>query len=194
VVAVDPSEKMLAEAKRKSPAGVRFLRGSGEDVPLDAAAVDLVFISMVFHHFKDPRKAAAECRRVVRDDGAVCIRAGCTDRIASYAYVPFFPSTPGILRRSLRSVAFLTAVFEDAGFRLDRHEVIASQAGEDWTGYAERLAHRADSILIQLTDAEFENGLAALRLHAAAQTPGTPVMEPVDFLVFRPLQWCEPNR
>jgi hypothetical protein len=38
-------------------------------------------------------------------------------------------------------------------------------------------------MLAQLNDSDFEQGLAALRAHAARTTG--PVMEPMDFYVFR---------
>ena len=47
------------------------------------------------------------------------------------------------------------------------------------------LAFRADSILAQLSDQEFEKGLAAARQYATAAPPVEPVNELVDFFVFR---------
>jgi SAM-dependent methyltransferase len=184
VIAVDPSEKMLAEARGKPADGVRFFLGSGEAVPLPDNAVDMVFMSMVFHHFESPERAVGECRRVLRQGGVVCLRAGVTDRIDDYAYVPFFPATPALLNRNLQSLAFIEATFLAAGFQRVHHEVIASEAATDWASYAERTALRADSILAQLTDREFECGMAALREFTAAGPPG-PVVDPVDFFVFR---------
>ena len=54
VVAVDPSEKMLAEARKKASERVRYERAFAEALPLPDASVDMVFMSMVFHHFDDP--------------------------------------------------------------------------------------------------------------------------------------------
>src|SRR5271169_2480457 len=53
VIAIDRSAKMLAEARKKSAPRVRHARGSGESIPLRDASVDMVFMSMVFHHFED---------------------------------------------------------------------------------------------------------------------------------------------
>jgi ubiquinone/menaquinone biosynthesis C-methylase UbiE len=185
VIGVEPSEKMLAEAAKKAGEAVILLRGSGEAVPLADASVDMVFISMVFHHFKDPAKAASECRRVLRPGGAVVLRAGVTDRIDTYPYVPFFPETPAILSRSMTSLAFIRGTFVGAGFEVARHEVVMGEVAPDWAAFADRTAYRADSILAQLTDAEFEAGLAALRRYAEGQPAGEPVIEPVDFFAFR---------
>src|SRR5690606_31699327 len=51
VEAIDPSEKMLEQALRKRHARVRFQSASGEKLPLPDRSIDLVFMSMVFHHF-----------------------------------------------------------------------------------------------------------------------------------------------
>jgi ubiquinone/menaquinone biosynthesis C-methylase UbiE len=185
VVGVDPSEKMLAEAYRKGGDNVRFLRASGEALPLDDASVDMVFMSMVFHHFDTPQKVAQECHRVLRPGGVACLRACTTDRIDDYPYVRFFPDTRPLLNKDLQSHAFIDATFEDAGFRRVHHEIVCSEVAPSWTRYAEKLRFRADSILNQLTDQAFQAGLAALQEHARGAPPDEPVIEPVDFFVYR---------
>jgi ubiquinone/menaquinone biosynthesis C-methylase UbiE len=186
VVALDPSEKMLAEARKKSSPRVRYEHASGEALPLADASMDLAFMSMVFHHFAHPDRVAQECRRVLRPTGAICLRACTVEPSGSYAYVPFFPGTRAIMNKSLTSRARIESVFAAAGFRLVVHERVPSQSAESWNAYAEKLAHRADSILVQLPDHEFEQGLTAVRKHAATRPPDEPVIDPLDFFVFRP--------
>jgi ubiquinone/menaquinone biosynthesis C-methylase UbiE len=186
VVGVDPSKKMLSEAtRRKSGDNVTFLRGWGEAVPLPDATIDMVFISMVFHHFEDPCRATEECHRVLREAGVVCLRAGVTNRAHTYPYVPFFPRTQFLLASSLQSLAFIETTFQAAGFHILHHEVVMSEVAANWNVYADKIAYRADSILAQLTDSEFEQGLRNLRRYAVLQPPSRPVIEPVDFFVFR---------
>jgi ubiquinone/menaquinone biosynthesis C-methylase UbiE len=89
VFAVDPSEKMLAEARKKALGAVRHLRGSGEHLPIAGASMDMVFMSMVYHHFKDPLASAKECHRVLRANGIVCIRGSTADQIEEYVDFQF---------------------------------------------------------------------------------------------------------
>lgn len=185
VTAVDPSEKMLAESRRKHAPNVTWLQGHGENLPLGDASVDMVFMSMVFHHFADPRQVARECHRVLKPDGVVVLRAGTPDQVDGYPYVPFFPRTEQLIGKSLCGVETMQATFRNAGFEPTLHEIVMSEVGESWPAYAEKVSLRADSILVQLTDAEFAEGLAALRAHAAAQPADQPVIEPVDLLAFR---------
>jgi len=185
VVAIDPSDKMLAEAKAKNAPGVRWLSGSGEALPLPDASVDMVFMSMVFHHFRDRDQVARECHRVLRPDGVVVMRVGATERIDDYPYVPFFPRTRDLIARSLTSLGAVQETFERTGFAGQAQEVVMSETAASWPQYAERVSLRADSILIQLAEDEFAEGLAALRAYAAQPARSGPVIEPVDLLAFR---------
>ena len=58
-----------------------------------------------------------------------------------------------------------------------RGQLIRHEVAGNWKAYADRLAFRADSILVQLSDQEFEEGLAALRRHAVTAPPDEPVTE-----------------
>jgi len=65
VVAVEPDERM-----RAVHGGA--LAGSAEDIPLDEASVDAVFVGEAFHWF-DPEAAIPELERVLRPGGGLAI-------------------------------------------------------------------------------------------------------------------------
>lgn len=184
VVGLDPSRQMLARAcaKRQDPR-VDFALGCGESIPLRAASVDVVFMSMVFHHFEDPFAVARECNRVLSDRGTVFVRSGTLERVHSYPYVPFFPASESILAQRLPPVSGIRAPFEAAGFAAPTLDVVIQEIAPDLLVYSDRIAVGADSVLASLTSEEFEAGLAALRAHAAVASPG-PVTEPIDLFVF----------
>jgi SAM-dependent methyltransferase len=69
VVAVDPSEPMLAQLRARLPQ-VTAVSGGAEAVPLPDADVDAVVAGQAAHWF-DPAPAAAELRRVLRPGGVV---------------------------------------------------------------------------------------------------------------------------
>ncbi len=185
VIASDPSQKMLAQARSKRDPRVTYIRARGEFLPIRDKLVDMVFMSMVFHHFNDRIQVLQECHRVLRKRGFVCLRAGTVEQIENYAYVPFFPQTRPLLQRTLDSRGFIEATFRDRGFDLDRHQLVPSEAAQNWHAYAERLGYRADSILVQLSDRDFDGGLEAVRRHAATAPRDQPVVELIDFFVFR---------
>ena len=90
VIGIDPSEKMLGQARGKPADGnVVYLQGSAEGLPLRDGCADLVFMSMVYHHFCDSSAVAKECNRVLRQGGYSCIRNGT--RESDFPHRHFFP-------------------------------------------------------------------------------------------------------
>src|SRR5207247_2659077 len=83
LIGIDPSIRMLREALAR-PTRERLLYASGtaEALPLFDDSIDMIFISMVFHHFTDREMVARECCRVLRKDGHLCLRTACSDRIS----------------------------------------------------------------------------------------------------------------
>ena len=184
VIGIDPSEKMLEQAQKKlRDHRVRYQPGSAEAIPLGDDSVDLIYMSMTFHHFSDPMLAARECGRILRDGGTACLRACVRDRIPSYPYVEFFPESHPILEADLPTWHFVCDVFESAGFSTFSTALIIQQIAPDYTAYAEKLAAGADSVLAQLSPNAFQTGLESLRAYAA--TVDRPVTEPIDVFVFR---------
>ncbi len=185
VVGVDPSTKMLARASAKCrDSRVQYQRGLAEALPLSSSSVDMIFMSMSFHHFSDPGLAIRECRRVLRQHGHTFLRTGTREQIDSYPYVPFFPSSRSILAEILPDQAELREVFEDAGFQMVASEVVTQTIAPGWAAYAEKLAAGGDSVLARLSRPELDGGLAALRTRAAEEDDQA-VVEPIDLLVFR---------
>jgi SAM-dependent methyltransferase len=184
-VGVDPSEKMLDQARRKLQ-GIRvhYERGTAEAIPLVDGAVDMIFMSMSFHHFSDPEQAAWECRRVLRVDGTVVVRTGTREQIPSYPYVPFFPSTRPMLEELLPDRARLCTVFETAGLHCVESQIVTQTIAPSWPAYADKLSAGGDSVLARLTEDELASGIDAVRRHGDGPG-GQPVVEPIDVFFFR---------
>jgi ubiquinone/menaquinone biosynthesis C-methylase UbiE len=185
VIGMDPSKKMLEQAQRKQhDSRVRYKHGRGESIPLPNNSVDLVFMSMIFHHLENPLLMTRECRRVLREGGTVFLRAGTRERISSYPYVDYFPESRPILEKCLPTNIGVREVFRAAGFRMLTLELVTQQIATSYTAYAEKLSAGADSILASLSQRDFDAGMQALRAHAA-HTDGEAVFEPIDVFVFR---------
>ena len=184
VIGIDPSYKMLEQARGKQRKGaVEYVRGSGELLPLADNSCDLIFMSMVFHHFNDPCAVARECRRVLRRTGIVFLRAGTVEQIPSYPYVEFIPASKPLLYQRLNSTSSIRGPFEAAGFSTLGTEVVVQQIAPTFAAYADKLSAGGDSVLASLNPQDFEDGLSAVRRHAALVDP-TPVTEPIDVFVF----------
>jgi len=97
--------------------------------------------------------------------------------------MPFFPKVRDLLEERLPSLTFQRQTFEKGGFETLTCEVVVQQIAADYAAYADKVALKTDSIVIQLDDKDFDVGMNALR-SAAAMAPPRPVTEPIDFVVF----------
>src|SRR5439155_27037661 len=95
-------------------------------------------------------------------------------------YVPYFPASRVLLEERIPSLRFQCELFESVSMRMRFCGIVRQQIAADTAEYARKIAAKADSILIRLSDADFEAGLKALRSHR----PEGPVFEPIDFVVF----------
>jgi SAM-dependent methyltransferase len=59
---------LVALGRRKYP-GLEFIEGDAENLPFETASLDGVLLSGLVHHFPDPRRLAAEVRRVLKPGG-----------------------------------------------------------------------------------------------------------------------------
>jgi ubiquinone/menaquinone biosynthesis C-methylase UbiE len=185
VTGIDPSERMLAEARRKAASRVAFRRGSGETLEAPDASIDLIFLSMVFHHLHDPARTGREAFRVLRPGGFVVVRNSSRDRAASFAHVKFFPRFAVLAADHLPSIDAMRRSFLDADFIQTAHETVLSTTAANWSEFADRVALRGDSLIVRLSDTEFAAGMAALRAYAVEADPTQVVTENVELLVFR---------
>jgi SAM-dependent methyltransferase len=184
VIGIDPSEKMLAGARMKSGDDrVEFQQAAGEKIPLQDGCADVIFMSMILHHLKDRGRTARECRRILREDGKVCVRNSTRDSI--YPQLRFFPGILPMIENELPSRDEVVAMFETAGLRLTAYQRVSHLLAMNWSEVAGKLAMRADSFLARLPDGEFESGMAALRAHACCADPHTAITEDIDFFVFK---------
>ena len=77
VIAVDTSAKMVEvgreQALRSGVKNVEYRLGDMEELPIEDAAVDLVFFSQSLHHALHPQRAVQEAWRILRPAGRIVI-------------------------------------------------------------------------------------------------------------------------
>lgn len=163
VVAVEPAAAMRAEMLRHGvPASVQVVAGRGEQLPLNRSCVDVVWISAVIHHLDDLDRCTAEIRRVLAADGTVLVRG----LFADLGTAPGLELVPGSDRAlaAFPNVATIEGAFARHGLRLTSTGTV-DDVGPVTIGQAadrvRRLRH-ADTLLMQFTDDEIAEGLAAM--------------------------------
>ncbi len=187
VVGIDPSEKMLNQARIKHQ-NISFKIASGEQLPLDESTTDMIFMSMVLHHLNDHQKTVSECHRVLRPDGVVCIRNTFADEISTYPYLDVFPSMGSIIESQLISREKFNRIFFANGFELLAHQIIWDKISPNWQAFADKIALKVDSFVARLNEEEFQSGLMALQDKAKSAGGEKPVGLNVDSFIF---QKCE---
>jgi len=187
VTGVEPSARMLSEARAKTAGGTTFLQGRAEDLPLPDGSADLAFLSMVFHHLADAPAAARECRRVLRPSCHVVLRNGTAEQAGRYPHVRFFAGIRDVIAERLPSAMQVRAAFEGNGFELAAHEIVVHPMAPSLTDLAAKFRHRVDSMLVALADEVFEAGMARLMQHAENAERDEPPVQNVDLFVFRAL-------
>ncbi len=186
VIGVDPSEKMLAQARKKmGGTRVSFIRAPAEQIPVANDSVDMVFMSMVLHHLTDWRAVAGECRRVLDNPGYVVIRNSTSDQVESFPYIDFFPGIHAVIRRYQPSADDISSLFVAAGFEQVAHDVLTHDMAPNWSSFVKKTKRRADSLLARLPDSDFEAGILALDAHGAELNQDSAVTVNVDLFVFR---------
>jgi len=77
VIAVDTSAKMIEvgreQAQRHGVKNLEYRLGDMEEVPIEDAAVDLVFFSQSLHHALHPQRAIQEAWRILKPGGRIVI-------------------------------------------------------------------------------------------------------------------------
>jgi SAM-dependent methyltransferase len=101
VVAVEPSEGMLRQARTRAHPQVTYIGGLGEQLPLRDGCCDSAWLSTVIHHLSDLAACAGELRRVVRPGGWVLVRNAFPDRPEpGTGLFSFWPAVRAILARA----------------------------------------------------------------------------------------------
>jgi ubiquinone/menaquinone biosynthesis C-methylase UbiE len=183
IIGLDASPRMLAAADRDT--AVHYAGAEAERLPLAAASIDVAFLSMMWHHLRDPRAAVAELARTLRPAGAVFVRTPTVDLLDQFAFLRFFPESRALDERRMPSRAGLRALFREGGFAEAAQRTIEQRMTDGPEEYRERLRARGFSSLQQISDEAFARGLAQFEAWSASLPAGEPVQERVDVFVFR---------
>ncbi|MEK6335995.1 MAG: class I SAM-dependent methyltransferase [Acidobacteriota bacterium] len=183
VIGVEPSAAMLQVARNRED--ISWLQGQAENLPLSDGAVDLVFMSQVFHHLIDSRTALNHIRRVLKPGGFLAIRNGMREENESLKWLEFFPEAKVIEDRRAPSRSELTGLATGHGFQTTSHQILHQLFADSSEDYFKKITSRGLSSLISIDDACFRDGVERMAAWLKGQPPGLPVYEPVDLFVFR---------
>ena len=181
VVAVEPSEAMLAQAASR---GLECVRGRAEALPFESGSCTGAWLSKVFHHFEDVDASARELHRVLQPGAYAVVRNSFADRLDHVVWLRYFPEARAVAASRWPRVEHVTQSFTAAALKLIHIEDIPEVAAPDLASYCERLAKRANSTLTLIDDDAFAAGLGRISADATVGRP-RPVIERHDMIVFK---------
>lgn len=185
VYGIDPSSKMLKEAIENAiSTKVKFLQGSTEHIPLNDDFSDLVFLSQVYHHIEDKKRAFSEIKRVLKTGKFFCIRTSTIENLNTILYLRFFPAALKKDMEFLSSKNDIIDTVHTSGFKLKGHEIVRQKFANNLEEYYEKIKLRGLSDLASITDEEFHDGLAKLEIYCNEQDTETDVIEELDFFIY----------
>jgi SAM-dependent methyltransferase len=142
---------------------MHFVPANAEALPLASATVDLVFLSMVYHHLR-AEAAVVEIARVVRRGGAVFVRTPTLDTIAAFEYIRFVPEALAFDRARMPHRVVIEATFATVGLHPAAHRVMMHRFAGSHAEYYAKVSQRALSLLAAIPDDAFARGLGRLRM------------------------------
>jgi ubiquinone/menaquinone biosynthesis C-methylase UbiE len=185
VIGIDRSREMLKNASATLGRCARFVQGAAECLPLCDDAVDMIFISQVWHHIQDKRAAAHEIARVLKPGGYLCIRTATLESLDNSVYLRFFPAALKIDGRIHPARADMVDAVELSRLKLTSHALIRQPVADNFSAYAERIALRGYSDLASISDEAFSHGLQRLRQFCDQQPKSEFVFDALDLFIFR---------
>lgn len=187
VYGIDPSWKMLSIAHTRDTGftQVRYLRGSGEHLPLRDDQTSMVFMSMVLHHLENVETTIEEIRRIVSQNGYVVIRQTTHEDIQECDFLRFFPTAQQFDLHRMPTEAEIITQFTAQGFQLISSSIVEQVFAQDYHEYYEKISLRGLSGLTVISDEEFDTGLGRLKQFCEQQPQNVKVWEQMHLFVFQ---------
>lgn len=89
-IGVEPSEKMLNEAKLRNQ-NIHWLKGTAEKIPIDEKIFDGIISTLTIHHWTDLKKAFIEINRVLSNNGRFVLFTSTPEQMKGYWLNYYFP-------------------------------------------------------------------------------------------------------
>lgn len=185
VIAVEPSEAMLNEGRRRNLESVTWLQGTAERIPLDPGSIDLVWMCQVLHHLENHWLAIREIRRVLSANGCLAVRNGTKENDADIEWGHCFPEAKQLDNDRLPTRSEVVELVCAGGFEPILTTTVRQYFASSYAEYYDKISRRGLSSLIAISDEAFRAGLRRLREWVDRQPRDKPVIEPVDFFVFQ---------
>jgi SAM-dependent methyltransferase len=158
---IEPSDNMLAAARRRGPGQVTLLKGSAEEMMFPDSFFDFIFSVDVIHHVADRKAHFVRAHAQLVNGGLLCIVTDSAEIIRTREPLSrYFPETVEAEFRRYPPVQQLKEELRQSGFtRVTETTTELPYLVTDLQAYAER----AFSSLHLISDDAFDRGLARMK-------------------------------
>ena len=169
---VDPSEKMLSEARTKHP-DVTWSHGTAEDLPLPDGAFSGAIATLTTHHWTDLEQGFREVRRTLKEEAPFVLFLATPEQTSRYWLAHYFPRaiqrscealpSTGATRNALKKAGFQIVAEEPYDVRPTLQDLFLYAAKEDPARYLDAGFRKGISTFAALAEEdELEEGLDRL--------------------------------
>jgi SAM-dependent methyltransferase len=139
-----PSVRVAEERWAGSGRRPFFLQSDAHRLPLPDASVDVIFNLESALHYADKRTFIAECRRILKPGGRLCLGDICTRHKRLFAALGLLNvvQTQFSTQSRLWHAVDYQEAFASAGLRLIRHEEVGRQASASLAGGLKEVAKK----------------------------------------------------
>lgn len=184
VVGVEPSARMREVAARENAhAGVAYVEGSAEAIPLGDGWADMIVMVLSIQHVRDRTAGGQEIARVLKPEGRLLVRSVFSDRMPEIDWHAFFPSARAVEMAMFPTTAEVEAMFAPHGLRRLDLVTVREPMAASLAEAAERLKLRSISTFEHLSEAEITEGFARMDAAVAAETEPVPSFNDSDLMV-----------
>ena len=120
-VGIEPSDKMLKEAKLRSKK-VNWLTGTAEQIPTEDKIFDGAIATLTIHHWTNLEKAFIEINRVLSDSGRFVLFTSTREQMKGYWLNHYFPQMMNASILQMPSMDNIIEATTNAGFELTTTE------------------------------------------------------------------------
>ncbi len=118
---IDPSERMLTEAKKRN-SKIEWRLGSAENTGLSPHQVDGIIGALTIHHWTNLEKAFQELYSILKPDGKLVIFTSTPNQMKGYWLNHYFPKMLEASIIQMPALAKVTQALEGRGFEITKTE------------------------------------------------------------------------
>ncbi len=117
ITGLEPSEKMLSEAKLKSQK-INWVQDSAENIPFENETFEAAIATLTIHHWKDLENGFSEVIRTLKNHGTFLIFTSTSEQMKNYWLNHYFPEMMEKSVAQMPSFSLIKENLEINGFEI----------------------------------------------------------------------------